>query len=338
MPVGRGGRVAAPPVTRSSRLFTQQQYSDPVPGGTVGRTDQGVDISAPPGTPVDAITNETLVGIIPNWFQSQPFYWFRQAGTNIYNYVAEQFRSNLRVGQTVQQGQQIGEVAPSGTGLELGWSTASGQTVAKATTGYTEGQPTRAGQNYRNLVIRSRGGTPSTFGGTRPGGQNADGSGGPDPLQEYVGLLDTPRTAPPGTKNPFKWWLASFTNNWGMITSGGGGIPGATAPAGAGGTYGQVSYSQVAAIGQSHGWDQKQIDDWFYNLIPSESDGTITDTNKQSGAYGIAQGINGPPWYSQHGGDPNTVVGQLTAMGNYIAQRYGNPSAAWAFHKQNNWY
>lgn len=315
-------------------------YANPVPGGTVGRTDQGVDISAAPGTPVDAITNETLLGIIPNWFKGQPFYWFRETGTNVYNYVAEQFRSTLRIGQSVKQGQQIGEVAPSGTGLELGWATASGQTLAAATTGYTEGQATRAGQNYRNLVVRSRGGMAPTFGGSRPGGENADGSGaGGDPLQEYVGLLDTPRTAPPGTKSPFKWWLASFTNNWKMLDPGGsgGGAAPADVPSG-GATYGQLHFNTVQAIGQAHGWTAAQIADWWDNLIPSESDGTLTDTNKTSGAYGAAQGITGPSWYYQYGGNPNTEIGQLTAMANYIAQRYGNPSAAWAFHKKNNWY
>lgn len=135
-------------------------YTNPVPGGTVGRTDQGVDISAPPGTPVRAITSETLVGIITNWYNGQPFYWFKEAGSNVYNYVAEQFKSNLRIGQSVQAGQQIGEVAPSGTGLELGWATASGQTLARATTGYREGQATPAGLRYRRAVIQGRAAPP----------------------------------------------------------------------------------------------------------------------------------------------------------------------------------
>jgi hypothetical protein len=328
-------------------------YTYPVPGGTVGRTDQGVDISAPPGTPVFAITNETLVGVIQNWYKGQPYYWFREAGTNVYNFVAEQFKSNLRVGQSVTAGEQIGEVAPSGTGLELGWATASGQTLAKATTGYKEGQVTKAGQSYRNIVIRSRGGAAPTYTGTRPGGDTGssggDGSGdsgGDQTLQNYTNLLDTPRTAPPGTKNPFQWWLASFTGNWKALgsgassssdTSGGSSDTGATLPSG-GKTHGQVSYDMVAAIGQNKGWSKQQIDDWFYRLIPSESPGTITAQNPTSPAYGIAQFIDGPKEYYTYGGNPNTVQGQLIAMANYIAHRYGNPSVAWAFHQKHNWY
>ena len=107
---------------------------------------------------------------------------------------------------------------------------------------------------------------------------------------------------------------------------------------GTGATYGQISYSQVQAIGKSHGWTQAQIDDWFHNLIPSESNGTIADKNPGSDAYGIAQFINGPSEYATYGGNATSVVGQLTAMANYIAGRYGNPSNAWTFHKAHNWY
>lgn len=303
-------------------------YVNPVPGGTVGRTDQGVDISAPPGTPIRAITNETLVGIIQNWYQGQPFYWFKDKATGLYNYVAEQFSSNLRIGQSVRAGQQIGTVAPSGTGLELGWATASGQTLAQATTGYTEGQATPAGALYRRQVINdsstgsvaqtsleqlwiNNGGPPAVaqtmaaialaesggnvgavnkqsgaaglwqilpsahpqfdvnrlttdpnynakaavavyksqgfgawstytsgvfrsflssaanatinYGGpnggiVRPGGQSDQtGAQAQQTLKEYIKLRDTPRTAPPGTKNPFSWWWASFSGNWGGI-------------------------------------------------------------------------------------------------------------------------
>lgn len=111
-----------------------------------------------------------------------------------------------------------------------------------------------------------------------------------------------------------------------------------SASAGKASQYGQVTYAEVAAIGSQHGWTKAQIDDWFYNLIPSESNGTLTDKNPTSDAIGIAQGITGPGWYAAHGGSFGTVTGQLTAMANYVDGRYGNPSAAWQFHLKNNYY
>lgn len=58
-----------------------------------------------------------------------------------------------------------------------------------------------------------------------------------------------------------------------------------------------------------------------------------------SGAYGIAQFINGPSEYYQYGGNPNTAAGQITGFYNYIKQRYHNsPAAAWAHELADNWY
>lgn len=111
---------------------------------------------------------------------------------------------------------------------------------------------------------------------------------------------------------------------------------GSTLPTG-GAQHGLVSMAALAAIGAKHGWTGQQLTDWM-NIIQSESNGTLTDTNPSTGAYGIAQFINGPGEYAQYGGSATTLVGQLTAMANYIAQRYGDPSSAWAFHKANTWY
>lgn len=322
-------------LVRTANSHGTPRYVNPVPGGTLGRTDQGVDVSAPAGTPIYAITNETLVGIIQNWYNGQPFYWFKQAGSNVYNYVAEQISSRLKPGDTVQAGQQIGTVAPSGTGLELGYATASGQTLARATTGYTEGEATPAGKSYRANVFGNAatptgtssrtsleqlwidaGGPPGVaqtmaaialaesggqvgavnsssgaaglwqilpsahpqfnvsrltsdpmynakaavavyksqgfgawstytsgayqqylnqaasasvnYGGpnggiVRPGGQPAGQSSSDisSVLQSYTTLRDMPRTAPPGTKNPAAWWLASFTGNWDSLAQSG---------------------------------------------------------------------------------------------------------------------
>jgi hypothetical protein len=64
----------------------------------------------------------------------------------------------------------------------------------------------------------------------------------------------------------------------------------------------------------------------------------LTAKNPSSNAYGMAQFINGPSEYYQYGGDPNTAAGQATAMLNYIAQRYGDPIAAWAHEQNYGWY
>lgn len=60
--------------------------------------------------------------------------------------------------------------------------------------------------------------------------------------------------------------------------------------------------------------------------------------NPTSGAYGIAQFINGPGEYYQYGGDPGTVSGQIFGMLNYISQRYGNPASALLHEQAFHWY
>lgn len=143
-------------------------FLNPVQGGTIGRADQGVDIAAPPGSavvdPVPGISK--YVGTIRNWFQGQPFQWFKVTSGPLkgrYWYGAEQINFTTGPGSTVRQGQQIGTIAPSGTGTEFGFATPSGQTLARATTGYKEGQPTRAGSAFANLV---RSGRANGIGGT----------------------------------------------------------------------------------------------------------------------------------------------------------------------------
>jgi colicin import membrane protein len=108
--------------------------------------------------------------------------------------------------------------------------------------------------------------------------------------------------------------------------------PASSAPPGAApAQHGAVSTSDLQTIGAQHGWTGAQVNDWMH-IITLESNGTLTDTNPSSGAYGIAQGITGPSWYYKYGGNPSTVTGQLTAMANYISQRYGTPSNALSFH------
>jgi hypothetical protein len=70
----------------------------------------------------------------------------------------------------------------------------------------------------------------------------------------------------------------------------------------------------------------------------AEAGWSLTARNPSSGAYGIAQFINGPSEYYQWGGNPNTAAGQIVAFYNYIASRYRTPAAAWAHEQAFHWY
>jgi hypothetical protein len=112
------------------------------------RTDQGVDATMPVGAPILAPGPVKILATIPDWYAGQPLVYFelldgRQAG-NV-QYVAEEITDIAPAGAILQQGQVIARYARSGTGIEYGWSTLNGVTLARATTGYEEGQVTPAG-------------------------------------------------------------------------------------------------------------------------------------------------------------------------------------------------
>lgn len=131
-------------------------YLDPIPGFSLGRTDMGVDASAPPGTPIIAFGPSTMVGYQSNWYAGQPEMVFQLTGgpdSGRYWYVAEQIVPVARMHQSIPQGGVVARFAPHGTGIEIGWAAnAGGTTLAQATTGYTEGQVTPAGASFRQLI------------------------------------------------------------------------------------------------------------------------------------------------------------------------------------------
>ncbi len=76
-----------------------------------------------------------------------------------------------------------------------------------------------------------------------------------------------------------------------------------------------------------------------FNAVEMREAGySLTATNPTSGAYGVAQFINGPSEYYQWGGNPFTAAGQFTAMFRYIASRYGTPVSAEAHEQMFGWY
>jgi hypothetical protein len=116
------------------------------------RTDQGVDASMPVGAPILAPCRIKILAIEPNWYAGQPLvYWELLEGPDAgrVQFVAEQITAIAPPGSILQQGQPIARFAASGTGIEFGWSTPNGVTLARATTGYEEGHFTPAGSSIR---------------------------------------------------------------------------------------------------------------------------------------------------------------------------------------------
>jgi hypothetical protein len=137
---------------------TNATYIDPLRYVRVWeRTDQGVDASMPISAPILAPCTVKILAIIPDWYAGQPLVYFEllngpDAGR--VQYVAEQITDIAPAGSILQQGQAIARYAASGTDIEYGWSTLNGVTLARATTGYEEGEVTPAGQYMRAWLNR----------------------------------------------------------------------------------------------------------------------------------------------------------------------------------------
>jgi hypothetical protein len=110
---------------------TDATYIDPLQNvNHWERTDQGVDANMPVGAPILAPCRVKILAIEPDWYAGQPL-------------------DIAPPGSILQQGQAIARYAPSGTGIEFGWSTINGVTLARATTGHGGGQMTLAGRSMR---------------------------------------------------------------------------------------------------------------------------------------------------------------------------------------------
>lgn len=111
------------------------------------------------------------------------------------------------------------------------------------------------------------------------------------------------------------------------------GTSGFVHPTGSGASVEALMTSMAASIG----WTGQMLTD-LLAVENREAGFSLTARNASSGAYGLAQFIDGPGEYAQYGGNVNTASGQITAMFNYIKQRYGNPSAAWSHEVNFGWY
>jgi hypothetical protein len=123
--------------------------SDPIPGFTIGRDDMGVDATAASGAGIYAPLASTLVQVLQDWYAGQPLLLFRfdtppPGAPSDYWYVAEQIDPvTTAVGTSFQSGQKVASFASSGTGIEIGWgsATSDSRTLAGATDPAAAGPP-----------------------------------------------------------------------------------------------------------------------------------------------------------------------------------------------------
>jgi hypothetical protein len=154
----RGLVVLLAALVTAPAALANQRYQNPFDGDTyyTGRTDMGVDFCLHRGDPIRAVGPGTVTGIEHDWAGGQPYLWYeltRGPDTGLYVYIAEQITHLARVGAKFSAGHVLARYARKGTCIETGWATASGQTLASATTGYTEGQVTKAGVLFARFLI-----------------------------------------------------------------------------------------------------------------------------------------------------------------------------------------
>jgi hypothetical protein len=132
-------------------------YVNPFPKDVqIGRVDMGIDADMRPGDAIVAPGRSRVLGIMPNWYRGQPYIGLQlldgpMKGRNYY--LAEQIDPAVRPGQVIGQGQPIAHYASSGTGIEMGWAGGNWQqTLAQATSGYSEGQVTPAGADFEKFL------------------------------------------------------------------------------------------------------------------------------------------------------------------------------------------
>lgn len=138
------------------RHFAKGGYVYPYPSGTpLGRTDQGVDTGIPAGglfrAMGDAVIGATNIG---GWPGGPLMNWQLTSGNAAgrWVYLAEMIRPLVHSGQRVAGNMAV--ASSTGPSQEMGWWTGgpSGETLAQATGGYSEGQVTAAGRSFLSFI------------------------------------------------------------------------------------------------------------------------------------------------------------------------------------------
>ena len=146
------------------------QYTNPVPGATLSRTDEGVDYTIDPNKGFVAPGRSRVVSTSAGWFKGgsivAEFLDGPYAGAQYF--VAEGVRpaAGIAAGTVVQAGQKLADAVVSPYNgilgnIEAGWWKGSAP-LAQATGGYHEGDVTAAGAAW-DTFVRALGGVAHTI-------------------------------------------------------------------------------------------------------------------------------------------------------------------------------
>jgi hypothetical protein len=119
----------------------------------------------------------------------------------------------------------------------------------------------------------------------------------------------------------------------GGTAAGGSAAPGNTGAANAGAAANQANAKLQAA---AYGWSTGQQWADLVSLWNQESGWSNTAQNPTSTAYGIAQFLDST--WGPYGAKTSSATLQIRYGLEYIKNRYGSPSAAWAHEVANGWY
>ena len=265
-------------------------YVYPFPGLSTERTDQGKDFGG--SGPVGAIGAGTVLrdtdwsgwpgsgGIVYRLSDGS------RAGSNVY--IMEDFKADKGVGSRLTAGEIIGLALGGPDGIEAGWANASGTGPLTPYSGAPDGTATLGGQNFASFVAGLASGklTGSALGAAM-GALGSSWSNISSPGVKGGGAMGTLLNAALGL-------MTKGANAYGQAHATGtsGGVSGAGIHSG--------SWFQVASqIASRHGWGAGQVQSWYG--VEQREDGSLSldATNPSSGAYGLAQFIDGASEYAR---------------------------------------
>jgi hypothetical protein len=159
---------AAYPLTGSIKGYTNP--FEKATGIVWERTDQGVDASMNPGSPLLAFAPSKVELIVSDFYAGEPAIIFEITAGPLAGkwwYWSEQIQPTVGQNQTVPAGQTVATYAPAGTGIEIGWWTPNGG-YPLGHPGYGEGLATNSGADFR-YPLQTLGANPGSGAGMSSG-------------------------------------------------------------------------------------------------------------------------------------------------------------------------